>query len=358
MKKFILFFSSIFCLLPISAQQTKLLTAEKHNEYGLVYTLPQTAFEVEVVAVKETKIAGSFSNYSKIFTSDGGVITENSVNWTIESVKVTPYGIPDSEKRYLMQLKAGATTFIEVADDNMLLSINKEVNEPKKELSSFNEIEGNPITGKEYLEFVNEDFIAAQSSYKQAQLLAEEIMEVREAKLSLTRGTADVMPTDGKQLEIMLSSLEKQEKALTNAFTGSSWKERISKSYTFIPKSESKTVLCRLSVTDGLVDASDYSGDPLYVWVEVKEEGKLPVDAKGEEKKLPKDAVIYCVPGVAELNMNFGGNTLFSKEYPMSQFGITFGLNPAIFTDKKEPSYAIFDSTTGGIKEIGIISSK
>ena len=39
--------------MPVAAQQTKLLTAEKHNEYGLVYTLPVTALDVEVTAVKE-----------------------------------------------------------------------------------------------------------------------------------------------------------------------------------------------------------------------------------------------------------------------------------------------------------------
>ena len=32
--------------LPASAQQTKILTADKHNEYGLVYSLPLTALEV------------------------------------------------------------------------------------------------------------------------------------------------------------------------------------------------------------------------------------------------------------------------------------------------------------------------
>lgn len=33
-----------------SAQQTKILTADKHNEYGLVYTLPITTLEIEVTA--------------------------------------------------------------------------------------------------------------------------------------------------------------------------------------------------------------------------------------------------------------------------------------------------------------------
>ena len=343
------------CILPVNAQQTKLLTAEKHNEYGLVYTLPITAFQVDIVAVKETKIAGPFSNYSKIFTSNSKAITENEVVWSIESVQITPYGVPNAEKRYLMQLKAGATTFMSVADDGMLLSINQEVEAPEIQVPEFKAIEGVMTDGKEYLEFVNEDFTSAISSYKQAQLLAEELMEIREAKLSLTRGTADAMPTDGRQLEIMLASLDKQEDALTNAFTGSSWKEKVVRSFNFIPEKDGKFVLCRVSSSEGIVDSDDYSGDPLYVIVDVTEEAELPVDAKGVEKKIPKDAVMYCIPGSAELTLNFQGKNIFQKEFEVSQFGVDFGLNPGIFTDKKEPSYAIFNPSTGALKELGTL---
>ena len=351
----------IICLAFISsgmickAQQTKILTAEKHNEYGLVYTLPVTAFQVEVVAVKEVKKTGPFYKYSKIFTSDSKVITKDEEVWSIESVKVTPYGVPDDENRYLMQLKPGATSFISVAEDGMLLAINKEVESPVVEKLEVVQLEGIPSTGKEYLEFVNEDFIAAQSSYKKAQILAEELMEIRDSKISLTRGTAETMPTDGRQLEIMLESLEKQEKALTNAFTGSAWKERIVRTFSFIPEKEAKYVLCKVLPTKGIVEASSKDGEPIYISVKIVEEPQLPVDSKGEEKKIPKDAVMYCLPGVANLTFSYGGKNLFQKQYQISQFGTTFGLNPSIFTDKKEPSYAVFDPVTGALLELGTI---
>lgn len=338
----------------IMAQQTKLLTAEKHNEYGLVYTLPSTAFEIQVVAVKEIKKAGDFSKYSKIFTADKDAIQEDSKTWTIETVRVTPYGVPNLENIYLMQLKAGATTFIEVGEDGMLLSINKEVEMPSREVLEIVEKEGDEISGKEYLEFVNEDFIAAQSSLKKAQLLAEELMEIRDAKISLTRGTAETMPTDGKQLEIMLRSLEKQEKALMNAFTGASWKERIVRTFTYIPNADEETVICRLNSKEGIVESDD-SGIPLIVSLQNIIEAELPIDAKGEEKKLPKDAVVYCLPGNAELSMTFDKNIMYKKNFQMSQFGIIFGLNPSLFTDKKEPSFAEFDPATGALVKLATI---
>lgn len=337
------------------SQQTKLLTAEKHNEYGLVYMLPTTAFEIEVTAIKETSLAGPFYKYAKKFAGNNQVVTEDKVAWTIENVRVKPYGVANTDESYLMQLKAGSTTFIAVDENGMILAINKDPEKENETEETTANIIGQPTTGTEYLQYVNEDFISAQADFKRAQLLGEELMEIRDAKNSLVRGTAETMPTDGRQLELMLESLENQEKALTQAFTGNSWKERVVRSYSYIPKDEKRIVLFRFSDFNGFVDADDYSGDPIYAAVKVVKEAELPTDSKGEEKKIPKDAVIYCVPGTALLSISIPSATLFSKEYQMSQFGMNFGLNPSIFTDKKEPSYAIFDPSTGALMELGII---
>lgn len=349
----------LFLVLGVSilgmAQQTKLLTGEKHNEYGIVYSLPLTAFEIEVVAVKQTSVAGQYSKYAKIFTSESNVITKNNVEWQIESVKVRPYGIPDDENRFLMQVKAGSPTFVCVADDGMLLAINKEVAAPVYMAADIIEIEGTPATGREYLQFVNEDFLAAHSSYKKAQIIAQEIMEIRDAKISLTRGTAESMPTDGRQLEIMLTALDNQEKALMSSFTGSTWKERVMRTFTYVPEGEGRSEICRLSPADGIIDPGSGKGEPVMISVKVVEEASLPLDSKGEEKKLPKDAVMYRIPGVAEVAVSVKGNKMFEREFPMSQFGMNFGINPSVFTDKKEPSFAVFDPTTGALKEMGTI---
>ena len=359
MNKFKIFFTLLLmavALLPAGAQQTKVLTAEKHNEYGLVYTLPLTAFDIEVTATREVRKAGPYYQYAKKYVGTDVVVKEDAEIWTIESVRVRPYGVANSDSRYLMQLKAGATTFIGVAQDGMLLSINCN----PSEMASFipaepKPVEGEQLSDREYLQYVDEDFIASQSSAKQAQMLAESLMEIRDAKISLTRGTAESMPKDGKQLELMLNSLRHQEAAITAAFLGNVTKETVVHNYTVLPDEEGRKTLFRMSDFSGFVDADDYAGEPVYVTVKVTNEATLPVDAKGETKRMPKDAVAYNVPGTAELAISFKGKKLFSKEYEMAQFGIVFGLSPDLFSDKKDPSYAVFDSTTGALKEIGSV---
>lgn len=337
------------------AQQTKVLTADKHNEYGLVYSLPVTALEVKVTAVKETRIAGPYAKYAKKYLANDHIVTESDEVWTIESVEVNPYGAVDPESKYLMQLKPGATTFIGVAQDGMLLSINKEPQRPQPLMLERPAPAPDPLTGKEYLKYVDEDFIASQSTAKQAEMLAENIMEVRDAHISLTRGTADNMPTDGRQLELMLNSLRDQEQAMTAAFTGSSYKETITRTYTYVPEEDGTEILFRFSDFKGFCAPNDYAGAPVQIRVNITAEGALPVDDKGQEKQIPKDGVRYCIPGEAQITLSFDGKTLYNREMEFAQFGVVFGLSPTLFTDRKEPSYAIFNPVTGGLEQIGIV---
>ena len=342
------------CMLPVCAQQTRILTAEKHNEYGLVYTLPVTALSVEVTARRTVRKAGPFYQYAKKLVGTDKVIKSDSEEWEIISVNVSPYGIPDRDNQYLMQLKQGATTYIGVDDDGMLLSINKEPSSYSRPEGRDGIVEASEkFNENEFLKYVNEDFIASQSSAKKAQMLAENLMEIRDSKISLTRGTADTMPTDGRQLELMLQSLEHQETAIMQAFTGYIETETVSRTFTYLPEEDGRIVLFRMSDFAGFVESDDYSGAPVYLSIDMVSEGSLPVDAKGEEKKFPKDGVAYCIPGTANVKLSLSGKTLWAKEMEFAQFGVIFGLNPTLFSAKKDRSFAVFNPVTGAIQSIG-----
>lgn len=344
---------------PAAAQQTKLLTADKHNEYGLVYTLPTTALRIEVTARHTVSKSGPFNQYAKRFIGTDKVVRQDSESWEVVDVSVTPYGIPDPDSRYLMQLKPGALTYIAVDEDGMIFAINDTPQPPMPAKQKEKKDAGQKRIGiKDYLQYVNEDFIASQSSAKQAQMLAESLMEVRDAKISLTRGTAETMPTDGRQLELMLNSLSDQEATMTAAFTGTTYTEEETRTFTFTPRADGKSVLFRLSDCDGFTTADDLSGSPVYISVKITGQGELPVDAKGETKKLPKDAVMYNVPGTAMISIAASADTLWEKEMEFSQFGMEFGLNPSLFSAKKGRSYAIFDPATGALVKLGELAEE
>ena len=357
LRTFAILLSAICLSIPMSAQQTKVLTADKHNEYGLVYRLPLTALRIEVKARCTISKAGPYFQYAKRYIGTDKVIKEDSEKWEIISVNVLPYGTANPEKEYLMQLKPGAVTSICVADDGMLLAINTETEAPEfPELK--NDVRETPIEDiSDYLQYVDEDFLASQSSAKRAQMLAENILDVRDARISLAKGTADVMPTDGRQLELMLNSLSEQEKAMTDAFTGISQTFTETRIYTYTPETPGKEILFRLSDFAGFVEADDYSGEPVYISVDVTREGKLPVDDKDVVKTIPKDAVIYNIPGAAKVSLSYKGKNLWSQEIECAQYGVQFGLLPTLFSDKKSKSFAIFNPVTGALEKIGDVSS-
>lgn len=336
-----------------SAQQTRILTADKHNEYGLVYTLPNTALSIEVTAQRRLELAGPFWQYAKKYIGTDNVIRQDAEKWEILNVKVTPYGVADRETQYLMQLKPGAMTYISVGDDDMLLAINKEVEAKSVPTEqAMEQLKERPDI-REYLQYVDEDFVSSQSSAKQAQNLAANMMEVRDAKVSLTRGTAETMPADGQQLKLMLASLRHQEEAFGAAFVGMVQRDTVTRVFTYIPGDEEKSTLFRMSDFAGFVGANDYAGDPVYVNVTDVKNAELPVASNGEAKKLPKDAVMYCIPGTAKVSLTYKGKTLWSGTQEFAQYGVEFGLQPSLFSDKKARSYAVFDTATGALKEIG-----
>lgn len=355
-RKHILSLLAVLLAMPSFAQQTKVLTAEKHNEYGLVYSLPTTALNIKVTARRETRKAGPFRQYAKRYIGTTNIVNEDAVIWTITDVEVTPVGVKDDDTMYLMQLKAGALTSIGVDANGMLLSVNAEPEAPDYGISPVSTKAVTVSNGggtEDYLQYVDMDYVSAQNSMKQAEMIANSLMDVRDAHLSLTRGTADNMPTDGRQLELMLASLRNQESALTRAFTGSVTVEEFSRQYTYIPEEDGEEVLFRLSDFEGFVEPDDYSGSPVYIKTEVLLEGSMPVDANGEPKKFPKDGIVYAIPGTAKISVYTDQTGFYGREMEFAQFGTKFALAPTLFTDKKAPSFARFSPVTGALLEIG-----
>ncbi len=219
------------------------------------------------------------------------------------------YATQGYETKNLMQLKPGSPTFISVDENGMILSINREVSPPAVSTTAPTPAKVKIPSGKEYLEFVDQDFIASQSSAKQAEMLASNILDVRDSRLALTRGKAETMPTDGKQLELMLNSLDEQENAMTMAFTGFSYKESYQRTFTYIPQEDANEILFRFSDFKGFCAANDYAGSPFTLLVNVTSQGSLPVDVNGNEKELPKDAVRYAIPGTAQIKLSHDNQT-------------------------------------------------
>ena len=351
--------TSLICLaaaLTAPAQTTTKLSASKANDYGLVYTLPTTVLDITIEAEHTVNQPGEFYKYAKKYLNADTPISEPSESWDIKSVTVNARGRADNANQYLMQFRAGQTPFVMVDENGMPLAINTEdVEMPEKPvLPEPVKAAPTPLETAAARHAVSEEMLQSQSSAKRAELAAQKIYDLRQSRTDLITGQADQMPPDGKAMQIVVDEIAAQEAALTAMFLGTTQTETSVNTVTFVPTEESsKNVLARVSAIDGIVDADDLSGDPVTISVKVTERGQLPVNEKGVAKKFPEGGVAYCIPGTANISISFRGNTIWEGSVDAAQYGIVFGMDPKIFSDKKAPAYLIFNPATGAVRELG-----
>lgn len=342
--------------LTANAQTTQRLTASKLNEFGLIYALPVTVLDVTVEAKRTVKTPGEFFRYAKKYLGIDP-ITEPSDTWNVESVTVTPRGVADEEERYLVQLKGGATPFMLLDENDFPLTINSDdyTAPDSPQLPVAQKAEPTILQTPAAQQAVTEEMLRSTSSAKRAELAAAKIYELRQSRNDIISGNADQMPADGAAMKLALDNIERQEAALTAMFAGTEQVSTAVRTYSVKPTGEEseRVVAGRVSVTEGPVDADNLSGVPVYIDIEVTERGTLPRNEKGEEKKFPKGGLAYRIPGSAAVKATVGGQTMYRGNLEVAQYGIVFGLDPSLFTDKKAPAYVIFDASTGAIRELG-----
>lgn len=344
----------------ISAQQTTKFTASKANEYGLVYNLPLTAFEVTLAAEKTVSTPGEFYQYARKYLNTEAIITP-ATSWRIVGAAVRPIAVASESERYLVTLKGGNGAYLMLDDRGFPLSVNDDTYEPEVKLAPLPEaVEPEPTILELPVarQAVTPEMIQSKSQAKRAQLAADKIYELRSNRSEIIAGQADAMPSDGAAMKLALDQLSAQEEALTAMFVGTEQRSVQVRTFTVMLPDDgalSREVVARLSALDGLVDASDLSGDPIYVSVNPVTRGELPVDDKGQPKAFPKGGFAYRIPGTARVTVAFDGKTLAQDTFDVSQLGVVFGLDPALFTSKKAPSYLHLNPLTGAVREIGTL---
>lgn len=342
---------------PATAQTTQKLTATKANEYGLIYSLPTTELDITIQTTHTRRTPGEFYNYARRHLAINNAIKSETTEVEVTSVTITPHGTPDPENRWLVQFKNGTTPYMILTSDGIPLTLNTETPAPQVsvELPSSTKAEPSILDSDIAHQAMTEDMIRSSSISKRAELAAARVFELRDTRSELLGGRADNPPADGKAMQLVLDNIAGQEKALTAMFTGVEQTWTNVSTITVTPDSTGMKdeVIARISPYDGILDADDLSGAPLTLTVEVVDRGELPVTERGETRKFPKGGFAYQIPGTARVTVSYEGVELASQQVALAQLGVTFGLDPAMFTDKKAPAMLRLDPNTGGIVELG-----
>lgn len=316
------------------------------KDYGVVYMLPKTEIDVVVKANKVTYTPGEFSKYADRYLRLPNVSADPKEYWELVSVKAVSTGVPDSEQTYFVKMKDKTVApLMELTEDGIVKSINMPLTARKAAVTKPATAIQNSINPRDFL---TEEILMANSTAKMAELVAKEIYNIRESKNALVRGQADNMPKDGEQLKIMLHNLDEQENAMTQMFSGTLNKEEKIFTIRINPAKEiNKEVAFRFSKKLGVVANDDLAGEPVYISIKDLKTPNVPQ----EDGKKKIDGVAYNVPGKAQVTLLQGKTTLFNEELPVTQFGTTEYLAPALF-NKKSTIKILFNPNTGGLVKV------
>lgn len=345
MKKTVFALCMLACTAPVAAQDiSSYLPGE---DEGIVYFLPKTALDINVIATHVTYQPGELCQYANQYLRINNVNTQPETHWEIKQIEVRSAGVPDSTKAYIIKLKdKSAMSQVELTNDGLIKAINTSA--PERKAADY--ILEQPQKHENPRRYMTEDILLAGSSAKMAELTAKEIYNIRESKNLILRGQADAMPKDGTSLQLVIDNLNKQEKALTQLFTGTT--DREDKLFTFRIGAEepfTDKVALRFSRLLGILPAEDLAGDPVYI--SLKSISPLPPTSEEKGKKKKKlEGAIYNIPGKGKVDVTFQGKTYFEDELPVTQFGTTEVLVEDLF--KKVNTRVIFNPETGSILKI------
>ena len=318
-------------------------------EEGVVYYLPKTQIEVKVTVTQTNYTPGKLCQHANQYLKLQNISVNSSEHWEIKSFQVTPIGVPDAEKAYSIKLKDKVSTSqVQLTKDGIIKAINTPIIQEEEVV-----LEETPREKPQRVDpskYMTEEILMAGSTSKMAELTAKEIYNIRESKNSLTRGQADYMPQDGAALQIMLTNLETQEKALTELFAG--YTETSEHTFTFYIEPEKKNcefLIFRFSKKLGVLDKDNLAGDPIFL--NISNETSLPPVAEEATSKKVIDGVIYNIPGKGKVTIKSMKKKYHESRIPITQFGETEVLAGGLFS-KKINTRVIFNPVTGGISKI------
>ena len=357
MRKILLVFFTFHCSLLTTLAQTAVSTyLPGVTPEGAIYLLPKTGIRIAVQVEKTTYAPGELCKYAERYLRIKDVSPTPSVNYRITDIRQEAYAVADTSKHYAIEFNAKtAATNVRLSDDGILLAINADpitIPATKPFVAAPHPASVNPR------QYMNEETLAAGSTAKMAELIAQDIYEIRESRNLLVRGQADNMPKDGEQLRLMLNQLDKQDQAMNSLFIGITEKDTTEHVITIIPnKTSDQQVLFRFSQKLGLLESDDFAGVPYYYKVEdLKTVPPVEViDPKKKNKQAP--GVYVNVPGKLRSTISDAKGVISTAEFPAGQFGNVELLSGALF-NKRYTTRLWLNPLSGAVEKIDIEQPK
>jgi len=342
----------------------------------VVYALPRTILNVDVIVEKKIRKVGPFAGFSEKYIGINPKITSDAVDWNIKSITLTEKGEVDPQHFYkLTSVENYEPNLIQLTPEGLIRGFNMKAVDVESKIESqllqedvdveieygkFS-IDPNLLIKKDTVFKVVETDTAfikvpemkeqafAKSIEDKAKEAAHQLFKLRKRRFKILTANYEVLPPDGKAYEVIVRELDKLEKEYLSLFLGKEVRVLETGRFTYRPTATDKGgVLFRISPEKGLVESDDLKAVPVRIDLNnlgvTSELPVLPVDPT----VVPNRLIYYRVPGQADVVISKGKQVVYHKRHVISQFGKVFGLPSQVLM---HDGYSLeFYPETGAIK--------
>ena len=316
---------------------------------SLVYGLPLTVFDVVVEVERRIEKPGPYARFAGDLLGIKEVITQDKETWSITGIKVSSSEELDPSEFYIIESNTlFQTNILALKRAGLILDLNpniyEKISENKQIKTSVNIQPGFTDMGAdEYFvvqsdtvyKLVNADTTFIKIPYlverkKQltidqlAEKAAKSLLELRDGKHQILIGEATVFPQD----KAAIDEMNRLEKEYLSLFTGKSWTEVKTLTYTLVPQKDMSgkpITLLKFSGQTGPAEATGKTGIPVIVQLIPAQKAKnltivtKPVSGNGTSQKF--DKLFYRMPEVVTVNVRMGQESFYNSRKLIYQFG-------------------------------------
>lgn len=322
----------------------------ENNEQAIVYYMPFTRIAITAEYEVIEREAGRFAAYAGLLGIENPVLQSDTTYRMIRLWGGTKTEADPNRAYKVVATKDGNEQLLTLTKKGILYGYNIAWDEEKKQNDKKHSSHKSHSDLSENVMPLLEEGLESDSKEQQAQAAAKQIFHLREARTYLLTGESETPVADGKQMDLLLKEMHKQELALTELFTGKTTCRKEEKTIYYTPSQSTEVIIGRFSEEEGLTGADD-EGTPIKLMLIAQHQKAVSpaVPAKKSKKDPQPSQIYYNLPGSVEMTLLYGDKLLEERKIDVAQFGVAVPLTKDLIVPG---THIRFNTLTGNIQSI------
>lgn len=333
----------LFSCIPSQKIQVAKSTAGSGGPQTLVYSLPKTRIDINVLVTKVTTKAGPYAAYAEKYLTLKDVPVNDSEVFEITKVQISPVSEPDPEHFYAISFKSYPSNLdklFTMTQEGYMLDLQNSWKQISYEYPSKNTTSGIAFERSIYDQVVVENidtlyktvmkdaaFVKVPIYKKSMEIKNEEdkaedmanlILKLRKRRLKLMMGEYDYHP-DGAALKVIVEELGKQEEELMSHFTGKKITETTHYSFSITPSGATAKDIAWFSEERGISETAVNGAKAISVSIETK--GAVATNSAAKATDKTTNGIYFRPPVTNQVSVKMGNKILAEGKIPVYQSG-------------------------------------